>query len=104
MTVSFITSLNSAAAMAEYGLSLIGIYCLIVLLFLLPSALISAELVAGWCEDGGVYVWVREAFGEKWGFVAVWLQWVQCVIWFPAILQFIWERLIHGYQRPPAGC
>jgi amino acid transporter len=40
-------------------------------------------------NKGGIYVWVREAFGELWGFVVIWLQWVYNVVWYPTILSFI---------------
>ena len=57
--------------------------------FLLPSALISAELATGWPKTGGVYIWVREGISDRWGFVAVWLQWIHSVPWYPVILYFI---------------
>ena len=72
ITTGIITSIHGAPSMAEYGFALVFIYLLVALVFLLPSALISAELATGWPEDGGVYVWVKEAFGERLGFVAVW--------------------------------
>jgi amino acid transporter len=55
--------------------------------FLVPTALVAAELATGW--QGGVYVWVREATGNRWGFVAIWLQWIQNVVWYPVQLAFI---------------
>ena len=57
--------------------------------FFVPSALVSAELASSWPEDGGVYLWVKEAFGPKWGFVAVFMQWVENLPWFPAVLTFV---------------
>ncbi len=86
MTTAIITSINGAPTMAEWGLSLVTVYIVVAIVFLVPSALISAELATGWPADGGVYVWVREAFGERWGFVAVWMQWAENVIWFPSVL------------------
>lgn len=56
--------------------------------FLIPTALVSAELSSN-INQGGIYQWVRLAFGEKTGFLAVWLQWVNNLIWFPTILSFI---------------
>ena len=32
--------------------------------------------------------WVGEAFGTKWGFLAIWLQWIESTIWFPTVLTF----------------
>ena len=65
-------------------------FCIIaIIIYLIPASLVSAELATGWPQEGGIYVWVREAFGEKWGFTAVWLQWFQMTIGFISILTFI---------------
>lgn len=87
ITTGIITSLQGTPSMAEFGLGSLSIYLAVALVFLLPTALIAAELATGWPADGGVYVWVREAFGERWGFLAVWQQWSENAIWFPSILQ-----------------
>ena len=71
---------------------------IVAVVFLLPSALISAELATGWPEDGGVYVWVKEAFGERLGFVAVWAQWIENVIWFPSILTVTVLAAAYGFD------
>ena len=66
------------------------VFCLLaIILYLIPASLISAELATGWPQEGGIYVWVKEAFGEKWGFTAVWLQWFQMTIGFISVLTFI---------------
>lgn len=73
--------------MSTYGLGSITLYIIPALLFLIPVALVAAELATGW--NGGVFVWVREAMGPRWGFQAIWLQWIQNVVWFPVQLAFI---------------
>ena len=74
--------------MAEYGLSSAFYYILIALIFFIPVSLVSAELSTGWPKKGGIYLWVKEAFGQKWGFLAIWLQWIETIIWFPTVLAF----------------
>lgn len=74
---------------AEYGLGLIAIYVLVILSFLLPSALIASELATGWPNTGGIYVWVREAFGPALSFLVIWLQWIYNVVWYPTITLFM---------------
>ncbi|MEI6242788.1 MAG: amino acid permease [Chlamydiota bacterium] len=74
---------------ATYGFSSLFYYLLGAILFFIPLALVSAELATGWPQTGGVYIWVREALGEKYGFLAIWLQWVENVIWYPTILSFM---------------
>lgn len=89
INVIAVDSLRSLPFGAAYGFSLVFYYLLAAATFFIPSALISAELATGWPTKGGVYVWVREAFGERWGFITIWLQWVYNVVWYPTILTFM---------------
>jgi amino acid transporter len=75
--------------MAVTGWNTIVFNFLAVIMFLIPCALVAAELATGWPGEGGVYTWVKEAFGEHWGFTASWLQWFQMTIAFVTILAFI---------------
>ncbi len=86
INVALICSLRGLPLMAEYGTSIVFFLLLAALLFLLPTSLISAELATGWPKKGGIYVWVKEAFGPKWGFVATWLQWSQNLVFYPTAL------------------
>lgn len=93
--VAAIATLRDLPAMAEYGLSSIT-YCLFVAaVFMIPISLVSAELATGFPQAGGVYNWVRQAFGPKWGFVAIWLQWIQNVVWYPVVLSFAASTLAY---------
>lgn len=83
-----IDSIRNLPATALFGSTLIFFFILSAVLFLIPTALISADLTANHSE-GGVYQWSRHAFGERIGFLTVWLQWVNNIIWFPTILSFI---------------
>ena len=83
-----IASLRDLPQMATYGIGSIFFYLLAALIFFVPVSLVSAELATAWPERGGVYVWIREAFGETWGFIAVFLQWFQNLCWFPVVLTF----------------
>ncbi len=90
-------SLRNLPVVAEYGFSCIFLYLVVALVFLLPSALVSAELATGWIRTGGIYVWVKEALGARWGFFAIWMQWVHNVTWFPAILTFVATLLAYVF-------
>ncbi|MCL2392485.1 MAG: APC family permease [Oscillospiraceae bacterium] len=87
MTTIAVASLRGLPAMATQGWASIIMYLVPAVLFLVPTALIGAEL--GTTYKGGVYVWVREAFGNRFGFVSVWLQWIQNVVWYPIQLAFV---------------
>ncbi len=86
--VAIMASLRNLPLVAEFGLSAIFFFGVVGIGFLIPCALVSAELATGWPKSGGIYVWVREAFGDRWGFFAIWMQWVHNVSWYPAILSF----------------
>ena len=88
MNVAIIMNLRGLPMMAKEGLSMVFFLLFSTIVFLLPTSLVSAELATGWPVDGGVYRWVKEAFGGRLGFVAIWLQWIQNVIWYPTILAF----------------
>ena len=88
LNLSVMASLRNLPLVAQYGYGSMFFYCLVALIFLFPCALVSAELATGRSRTGGIYIWVREAFGPNWGFFAVWMQWIHNVTWFPAILSF----------------
>lgn len=89
ITVGSVDSIRNLPATALFGSQLIFFFILGALFFLIPTALVSAELASGWAKQGGIYVWVKEAFGRKMGFLAIWLQWIENVIWYPTILSFV---------------
>lgn len=89
ITVGSVDSIRNLPATALFGSQLIAFFVLAALCFLIPTALVSAELASGWPKQGGVYVWVKEAFGQRAGFLAIWLQWIENVIWYPTILAFV---------------
>ena len=88
LNLSVMASLRNLPIIAEYGWESAFFYLLVAAIFLFPAALISAELATGWSKTGGIYIWVKEAFGPGWGFFAVWMQWIHNATWFPAILSF----------------
>ncbi len=65
INVAAVLSLKNFPALAEYEFSLVFYLSLASLVFFIPSALVSAELASGWPQAGGVYLWVKEAFGPK---------------------------------------
>ena len=58
MTTASVASLRSAPTMAVYGLTCVFLYIVPAIIFLMPQALVAAELASGW--TGGVYRWVSE--------------------------------------------
>lgn len=89
INVIAVDNLRSLTAGVEYGFALVFFYALAALLFFIPSILVSAELATAWPNTGGAYIWVRTAFGARLGLVAIWLQWIYNVVWYPTIFTFI---------------
>jgi putative glutamate/gamma-aminobutyrate antiporter len=95
INVIAIDSVRTLPMGAEYGFSLVFFYLLAAIVFFVPVALVAAELATGWPETGGLYVWVREAFGKKIGFVTIWLQWFYNVCWYPTIMATVAATLAY---------
>lgn len=98
LNVSIMASLRNLPLVAELGYSMLFFFAVVALFFLIPCALVSAELATGWSKSGGIYVWVREALGDRWGFFAIWMQWVHNVTWYPAILAFVAATLAYIFN------
>lgn len=89
LIIASIDNIRNLPAAALFGNSLIFFFVFSALVFLIPTALIAAELSAAFPEKGGVYQWINAAFGKRWAMAAIWLQWINTMIWYPTILSFI---------------
>ena len=74
------------AAAGHNGTSSISLWVLAALLFFVPSAFVINELSTRFPDEGGLYVWSKEAFGDFHGFVAGWTYWIYTVFYFPGLL------------------
>lgn len=83
-----ILSLRGLPSEAKYGVQSVFYYLLAAIVFLLPFSLVCAELASTYTRAGGLYRWVSEAFGPRWGWTAMYLEWQTVVIWFPTVLMF----------------
>lgn len=88
LIVTNIVSMRGLASQAEYGYTSIFYYVFAALVFLVPYSLVCAELASTWTKSGGLFRWVSEAFGPKFGWAAMYYDWQMVVIWFPAVLMF----------------
>jgi hypothetical protein len=88
MNFMTVVSLRGLPAQAEYGLVSIFYYIFAAVVFLIPTALVAAELASAFPKQGGMFRWVGEAFGPRWGFAALYWQWQAWVLWLPAVLVF----------------
>ena len=88
MIITTVVSLRGLPSQAEFGIQSIFYYLFAAIFFLLPFSLVCAELASTYTHSGGLYRWVSEAFGPRWGWSAMYLEWQTLVIWFPAVLMF----------------
>ena len=84
-----VTSLRGLPLLAKEEMTMFAYLAFTVIFYLIPASLVSAELGGAFADrKGGVYAWVGQAFGSRWGFLAIWLQWIQNVVWYPVALTF----------------
>lgn len=79
---------KSTASSFGLGLGAIPTWFVFAFIFFVPLSLICAELAATYPKDGGLYEWVKEAYGEKWGFIVSWLNWSSKIFWYGSFLTF----------------
>lgn len=88
MIITSILSLRGLPSEAKYGIQSIFYYLFAAIVFLLPFSLVCAELASTYTKQGGLYRWVAEAFGPRWGWTAMFLETMTIVMWFPTVLMF----------------
>ncbi|OGT65011.1 MAG: transporter [Gammaproteobacteria bacterium RIFCSPHIGHO2_12_FULL_45_9] len=84
-----VDSVRNLPATALFGSQLFFFAIFSALVFLIPTGLLAAQLASNAQLPTGIYGWVRTAFGKRIGLLAVWLQWINTLIWYPTILSFI---------------
>jgi amino acid transporter len=77
------------ATAAAAGPSALTVWLIAVAAFFLPLAFTVVELSSRHPDEGGLYVWVRHAFGDFAGFLAAWMYWASTVVYFPGLLYFV---------------
>ena len=76
----------ATAAAAGPGTLVVWIFALLGLF--LPLAATVLALATRYPDEGGLYVWTREAFGDRTAFLSAWTYWMSNLPYFPAILYF----------------
>lgn len=81
MSVVVVMVVESVAPAAAIGPSQFFWWGLLLVLFFVPYGLISAELGTTYAGEGGLYTWVRRAFGPRWGGRLAWIYWINYPLW-----------------------
>lgn len=101
MIAAAVTSLRGVPLMSQEELTMFVYLIFAAIFFLIPAAFVSAELGTAYAEQGGgIYTWVKEAYNKRTGFVAVFLQWIQNVVWYPTTLAFGAAAVAYIIDRP----
>ena len=95
-SVSAILTIDTLASAASMGVSWFTWWGITMVLFFIPYGLMTAELGAAWPGEGGLYVWVREAMGPRWGSLAAWFYWINNAYWMPVGLHGVRGHVPHA--------
>ena len=98
LMVASVGSIAQLSDSATFGWGAVTVYLIPALLFLLPVGLVSAELATS--HRGGIFVWVRDAFGDRSGFQATWFVFMNSVTLYPSLLSFGAAALATALGRP----
>lgn len=87
---------------------MIGLACLLVMVFVysIPQALMTAELSTTFPRNGGYSIWVQEAFGNFWGLQESYYSWVSGVVdnaIYPILLFSSARSILGGEGLAPIG-
>lgn len=93
---------EAAAPVAAIGNSQFFWWILLIIGFLLPYGLIASELGTTYDSDGGLYDWVRKAFGGKWGARVSWYYWINFPLWMASLAVMFPEiiGMLMGQELP----
>jgi len=86
LMLAAIIVLDTLGAVSSYGAQAFTWLIVMVVFFLVPYGLITAELGTAFAEEGGPYVWVKLAFGRAAAAVVATMYWVDNPIWLAGTL------------------
>ncbi|HUA12715.1 MAG TPA: APC family permease [Solirubrobacteraceae bacterium] len=106
-TVSAVLVVETLTSSAAVGTKTLAWWLLFLILFYVPYGLITAELATTYPEQGGIYVWVRRAFGRRAAARTTYWYWVNVAMWMPAVFVafagVFCQLFIKPWSEWPAG-
>ncbi len=88
MNIVAVVGMRWIARGARTGPASVTLWALAWVAFFIPLAVACSALARRYPEQGGVYTWVRRAFGQGHGFICGWCLWVNNLFYFPSVLLF----------------
>jgi amino acid transporter len=99
-TVAAILTIDTLASAASMGTTWFTWWAITMVVFFVPYGLMTAEMGAAWPGEGGLYVWVREAMGPRWGSLAAWFYWINNAYWIPSVFMIFAGVFFTIFLRP----
>lgn len=93
-TVCIILVGDAVAPTASIGNSQYIWWIIMLIGFFVPYGLISAELGTQYPSEGGMYTWVKKAFGPKWAGRVAWYYWVNYPLWVASLADLVTTYLM----------
>ena len=84
-TVCITLVAESVMPTAAIGNSQYFWWILLIIAFCIPYGMISAELGTTYQSEGGMYDWVKRAFGPKWAARVAWNYWINFPLWIASL-------------------
>jgi glutamate:GABA antiporter len=84
--ISAVVGVRWLAAAAQAGPGSLLLWLGAALAFFLPCALVVSSLSQRFPQEGGLYVWAKQAFGDWHGFLCAWLYFISNICYFPTLL------------------
>jgi glutamate:GABA antiporter len=81
-----VLSLRWTATAAAAGPSSLSMWVLAALFFFIPQGLAVSYLSSRFPQEGGIYFWTKQTFGEGHGFLCGWCYWVNNILYYPNLL------------------
>lgn len=101
-TVSAMLFMDQMALAASLGPTSLFWWGYVLLFLFIPMALMTSELGTTFPSNGGVYHWVRMAFGFRWGARVSWMYWINNALWMPSVY-ILFASMLSAFYFPSLG-
>ena len=88
-SICSVIGLDTIAIVAAAGPQAISWMAVLAIVFLIPAAMVFAELSSTFTFQGGPYMWIRLAFGRLVGSVSSVISWLKSPIWLGGVLTIV---------------
>ena len=103
-----IANLNVVPVIAANGPATVWLWLAALILFFLPQGIAVVQLSNRFPQEGGIYVWTKEMFGDLHGFLCGWCYWTNNMFFIPTLLFYLvgivtytGGRYAHGFSESP---